>query len=72
MYIVSKFSWSLITCFTKTGPFHVLFQEEDALKGSFISIYIYFIDGKILLKKDLFRTGKPSKHFAAFPFYMTQ
>ena len=61
-----------ITWFTKTGPFHVPLQEEDVLKGSFTSIYISIIDDKMLLENDLFGTGKPSEHFAAFLFYMIQ
>ena len=48
------------------------FQDEDALKGSSISIYISIIDSKMLLKNDVFRAGKPGEHFATFLFYMTQ
>ena len=44
------FPWSLITWFTKMCPFHVLFQEEDILKGSFISIYVSIIGSKICLE----------------------
>ena len=44
------FPWSLITWFTKMCPFHVLSQEEDIMKGSFISIDVSLIESKMLLK----------------------
>ena len=53
-------------------PFYVLFEEEDILKGSSISIYVSIIDSKMFPKNDLFGTGEPRAHFAAFLFYMIQ
>ena len=50
------------------GSFHVLLQERDILKGSFISIYISKIDSKMLLKINLFGAGKLSEHFAVLLF----
>ena len=50
------------------SSFHVLLQERDILKGSFISIYISKIDSKMLLKINLFGTGKLSEHFAVLLF----
>lgn len=55
----------------QVGPFPWAF-EDDILKGSFISIYMSIIGGKMLLKNDLFGTGKPRAHFATFLFYTIQ
>ena len=54
------------------SPFNMLFQEEDVLKGSFISICISITDGKMFLKNGLFESVKLSEHFSVFLFYMIQ
>ena len=44
------FPWSLMTWLTKMCPSYVLSEEEDNLKGSFISFYVSIIGSKMLLK----------------------
>ena len=67
-YQSGNFLWSLITWFTKIGSFHMLFQEEDVFKGSFISIYISIIDGEMLIKMICLELVNPVNTLQAFFF----